>query len=370
MASCKKCKKETPDGALYCPWCGAPQKRSPKKKMYQRPDGLFEQVKTIDGKRVYFRGRTEKEVTDKMVAYTAQQEAGPLFADIAANWREEAYREIEYNTSKGYEAKYKHAVDRFGERYVRDITPSDIRAYVKYLAARGYAYKTVAHHLSVLRLILDYAVVKEIIPLNPASGVTVPKRLPRSHRDMPSDEDLRLIQENASNGIQGLLGAFILYTGCRGGEAYAVQQKDIDRTAKTLTVQKAVYYQGNKPKIKTPKTAAGVRTVPLPQVLLDLIPAGKPNSYIFSETGAEPLTDSQRRKGWNKFQQETGISCTPHQLRHAYASLLYEAGIDEKTAQKLMGHSDISTTLNIYTHLREQHLTISQEVFRDFLNAK
>ena len=65
MSSCKKCKKEIPDGAMYCPWCGAPQKRNPKKKMYQRPDGLYEQVKTIDGKRVAFRGKTEKEVLDK-----------------------------------------------------------------------------------------------------------------------------------------------------------------------------------------------------------------------------------------------------------------------------------------------------------------
>ena len=370
MASCKKCKKEIPDGALYCQWCGAPQKRSPKKKMYQRPDGLFEQSKVIDGKRVVFRGKTEKEVTDKMVAYTAQQEAGPAFREIAEDWREEAYREIEYNTAKGYEAKYKHALEYFEGRRIKEIEPADVRAYVKYLSARGYAYKTVAHHLSVLRLILDYAVEKGIIQLNPATGVTIPKRLPRSHREMPSDADLHLIRDNAGNGLQGLLGAFVLYTGCRSGEAYAVQQKDIDRKARMLTIGKAVYYQHNRAKIKTPKTASGVRAVPLPQFLIDLIPEGNPNDYIFSETGAEPLPDSQRRRGWEKFQQETGIVCTLHQLRHAYASLLYEAGIDEKSAQKLMGHSDISTTMNIYTHLREQHLAISQEVFRDFLNAK
>lgn len=42
MVACKKCKKEIPEGTLYCPWCGSPQKRNKKKKMYQRPDGLFE----------------------------------------------------------------------------------------------------------------------------------------------------------------------------------------------------------------------------------------------------------------------------------------------------------------------------------------
>lgn len=367
---CKKCKKEIPDSALYCQWCGAAQKRNPKKKMYQRPDGFFETTKTINGKKVHFYGKTEKEVTDKMIAYQEEEEAGPLFKEVAEDWRDYAYEEVEYNTAKGYEAKYKHAVEYFDGKHISEITLANVRAYVKYLSARGYAFKTVSHHLSVLRLILDFAVARDIIEINPASGITVPKRLPRSRREMPSDTDLKLIRSNAENGLQGLLGVFVLYTGCRGGEAYAVQQKDINRRDKTLTIQKSVYYQNNRPRIKTPKTSAGVRVVPLPQFLIDLIPPGKPNDFIFSETGEEPLIDSQRRKGWAKFQGETGIQCTPHQLRHAYASLLYEAGIDEKTAQKMMGHSDISTTLNIYTHIRDEHLKISQEVFRDFIEAK
>lgn len=370
MPNCKKCKKEIPDGALYCPWCGAAQKRNPKKKMYQRPDGLFQAIKVIDGKRVYFYGRTEKEVTDKMVAYTARQEAGPLFADTAADWREEAYREIEYNTAKGYEAKYKHAVEYFEDQYVKAIQPADVRAYVKYLSGRGYAYKTVAHHLSVLRLILDYAVEHDIIQANPATGITVPKRLPRNPREMPSDTDLLLIQSNAENGIMGRAAFFALYTGCRSGELFAIQYKDIDREAKLLTISKSVYYVGKTPHIKQPKTAAGIRTVPLPQLLLDRIPDGPPNNYLFSVDGKSPISDSVRRNGWTKFQKEAGISCTLHQLRHAYASLLYESGVDEKTAQKLMGHSDITTTLRIYTHLRDEHLQISQDIFRAFLDSK
>lgn len=370
MASCKKCKKEIPDGALYCPWCGAAQKRNPKKKMYQRPDGLFQAIKVIDGKRVYFYGRTEKEVTDKMVAYTARQEAGPPFADTAADWREEAYREIEYNTAKGYEAKYKHAVEYFEDQYVKAIQPADVRNYVKYLSGRGYAYKTVAHHLSVLRLILDYAVEHDIIQANPATSITVPKRLPRNPREMPSDTDLLLIQSNAENGIMGRAAFFALYTGCRSGELFAIQYKDIDREAKLLTISKSVYYVGKTPHIKQPKTAAGIRTVPLPQLLLDRIPDGPPNNYLFSVDGKSPISDSVRRNGWTKFQKEAGISCTLHQLRHAYASLLYESGVDEKTAQKLMGHSDITTTLRIYTHLRDEHLQISQDIFRAFLDSK
>src|SRR5699024_8011245 len=107
-----------------------------------------------------------------------------------------------------------------------------------------------------------------------------------------------------------------------------------------------------------------------PNFILSLIPEGAPGDFVFSPDPKHPISDSQRRKGWVKFQKEIGISCTPHQLRHAYATLLYESGVDEKTAQKLLGHSDIATTLNIYTHIREQKLQLSREVFSNFLNAR
>ncbi len=108
----------------------------------------------------------------------------------------------------------------------------------------------------------------------------------------------------------------------------------------------------------------------IPDLCLGLSSDRPANDFIFSLTGREPISDNIRRNGWEKFQRETGISCTLHQLRHAYASLLYESGVDEKTAQKLMGHSDITTTLRIYTHLRDQHLKISQDIFRSFLDSK
>ena len=366
---CKKCKKEIPEGSLYCNYCGAPQKRDKKKKMYQRPDGLYEIHKTIRGKRVYFRGKTEKEVLDKMLAYTQKEEEGRCFREIASAWWDSL--NVAYNTEKGYKAKYNRAVKYFGDEPVKKIIPSSVQGYIKYLASRGYAYKTVAHHLSVLRLILDTAVFSGEILVNPCSSVSVPKRLPRKRRELPSDQDLQIIQAHAQDGMFGLLGVFLLYTGCRASEAAAIQQQDINRQSRKLRIGNAVYYIHNQPYLKEPKTEAGYRFTPLPNFLLSIIPEGKPHDYIFSrDGGASPLTDSQLRKGWDKYKSSVGISCTQHQLRHAYASLLYEAGVDVKSAQVMLGHANISTTMEIYTHLRNQHLTISQEVFRDFIEAK
>ena len=59
------------------------------------------------------------------------------------------------------------------------------------------------------------------------------------------------------------------------------------------------------------------------------------------------MTEVQFQRQWELYQRETGLSITPHQLRHAYATILFEAGLDPKDAQKLLGHANISTTRDI-----------------------
>ena len=84
---CKKCRKEIPDNSRFCNHCGTPI--SAKKKLYRRSDGLYEKILTIDGKRVAFRGKTEKEVFLKITEYEAKKEAGELFEIIADLWEQE-----------------------------------------------------------------------------------------------------------------------------------------------------------------------------------------------------------------------------------------------------------------------------------------
>lgn len=67
------------------------------------------------------------------------------------------------------------------------------------------------------------------------------------------------------------------------------------------------------------------------------------------------LLEHQLRKLWDNYRNETGLNATQHQLRHTYATMLFESGVDIKTAQDLMGHKDIRTMLQIYTHLSAAH---------------
>ena len=65
------------------------------------------------------------------------------------------------------------------------------------------------------------------------------------------------------------------------------------------------------------------------------------------------MTEVQFQRQWELYQRETGLSITPHQLRHAYATILFEAG--PKDAQELLGHANISMIRNIYTHITQSH---------------
>ena len=77
--------------------------------------------------------------------------------------------------------------------------------------------------------------------------------------------------------------------------------------------------------------------------------------------------DSWKRM-WESYLETLGITFTAHQLRHTYASMLYAAGVDVKTASELLGHSDIEITMKIYTHLTEQEKKLSIKKYSIFLS--
>lgn len=319
--------------------------------LYQRPDGLYEKGVTINGKRVRFRGYSEKEILQKIAAYKEKEEKGPLFETVADKWRDQYEKEVEYYTYEKTKAPYERAKTFFAGYYIKNITPQDINRFYNDLSAKGYAKKTINNQRAILSNIFKVALLDGHITNNPVALVNLPRNLPKTKRSLPSDDEIKLVK-NSTDCTFGLFAYFLMYTGCRKGEALALQYGDIDLKNKKIRISKAVYFVGNQPQIKQPKTDAGTREIPLLDKLAPYIPKGKKSDYVFSPDGLKPYDDSAFRRQWYAYQKESGVTATPHQLRHAYATMLYEAGIDEKLAQELMGHADISTTKNIYTHIR------------------
>lgn len=320
--------------------------------MYQRPDGLYEKGLTINGKRIRFRGKTQREVMQKIAAYTEADMNGPVFKEIADIWHEEKSAKIQPTSLKRtYTPIYNRLCEYFEDTYVKEIRPKHINAFMHSLSA--YSQKTVSNHFCVLNQIMNIAVIKDVIDTNPCTAISVPQGLSKTKRDMITAEQIKIIHNNVDNGIFGLLAFFLLYTGCRRGEALALKWADIDLEEKVIHITKSAYYNSNTAQFKAPKTDAGTRDIILIDFLAEKL-KGKHNKnhFVFSLNGTDALKESQATKGWANFVKSVGLQgVTPHMLRHTYASLLYEAGIDTKSAQDLLGHADITTTQNIYTHI-------------------
>ena len=227
---------------------------------YIRPDGLHETILRINGKRKAFRGKTDKEVWEKVKAFDRAQlqaeiDAETTFSRIAEQWWDEAEPKLEPNSVKNYKPALRRAVDEFGARQVGSITAKEIDAFIRDFAA-ARARKTVAMQLQVIRQILRWAELQGKTNYNPAQAVRVPRNLPQARREAPDKDQIAKIKTSANLPF-GLFPALIYYTGCRRGEAQALTGSDIDRKAMRVHIRRSVYYDHGA-KIKEPKTAAGV----------------------------------------------------------------------------------------------------------------
>ena len=329
--------------------------------MKKRKDGRYIKTVKIDGVRRFFYSsapterQAEKDIAQQLLTFKEKEKQGKLFREAAEEWEKEHYTRLAYSTEQRYKPLVRCAVEYFDGSYIKDIQPTDIARFMKYKISKGYAGKTVSHQMSVLNMIFEHACIAGYIQNNPCQFVHVPGNLPKKKRGIPSVDEIERIKANTDKPF-GLLAYFLLYSGLRKGEALALTYSDIDFKNKMINVTKSVYYESNTPHIKSPKTEAGARKVILLDCLAEKLPKRKIGLVFHNESGTY-MTHHEFAQGWKRYQKETGITATPHQLRHAYASyILHDSGIDIKTAQELMGHADISTTQNIYTQITEMRL--------------
>lgn len=325
-------------------------------KYYVRPDGLHESIITINGKRKAFRGKTDREVWTKIKNYKAEAESGrtDTFANVAHAWWCEIEPTLAPNSLRNYSPAYERAVSEFGKEDVAKITAKEIEKYINRFA-KTYAKKTVITQRQIIRQIMNKAQREGYIQYNPAEAVLLPKNLPQKKRHAPTQDQIQKIKDSVNDEF-GLFAFLIYYTGCRRGEAQGLMFEDIDRRKKRIRIQRSVYNTGPKPQIKLPKTEAGIRSVPLLSALEDILP-DKKHGYIFSpDGGASPFPGWKLDDLYAGYKTRTGVTASPHVIRHGYASALYEAGVDWKTMQQLLGHAQLATTMDTYAEIFDKRI--------------
>lgn len=358
--------------------------------MLKRADGRWQEQIKLPGmaKPKYFYGKTQKEVKQKMAEWRQEQTQGKRFEAAADAWEVWHTDRVEYNTAQVYVAALRRTKEHFAGRYIHDIGPDEIDAYIRYVAGRGYARRTVQIYLDMLNMIYDYAIVNRWAESNPCNPVKLPSGLPKGKREIPTEDQLQRVRDGLDVDF-GLFPFMLLHTGLRRGELLALRWEDIDRENKIIHVNKSVYFAGTAPKVKAPKTEAGHRTVVLLDVLADALPeTGK--GYIFG--GEEPLSKKELERNWLQWCKAVGLvrsevkpqydvrrgkeyaplrwkpTITPHQLRHAFATILFDAGVDIKDAQDILGHASIQITRDIYTHIRQERRQATADQINRFLS--
>lgn len=317
--------------------------------MYRDKKGLYRETVMIDGKRKVFSGKTKKDVMLKIALFNNEQKKKTSLLVVAEEWKEYHWKELKFGSYRSYSSCYERAVKQFGNRDIDSIKPVEVQAWLRELG-KTYSKKTVSQHKLVLSQIFDYGIVNMQMDIyNPCDKVKIPKGLEKKTRGLLQQEEIQAILSTDKEEFQ--LAYLILFTGCRCGEALALQMKNVDFEQNVIHVINAVAHQGNKPVIQEPKTEKSIRDIPLLPQLRDRLLALNLNENDYIVSGCNPLTKSALNKRWKKFCKEKKIQIDRHTIRHQFATMLYEAGVDPKSAQEILGHAQISTTMDIYTHV-------------------
>lgn len=317
--------------------------------MTKRKDGRWQESIIINGKRIFFYGKTKAEVLRKVRDYEIAEENGPLFATIADEWWEEKEAKLSFGSTRSYIPCKNRANDFFENVFIKDITPTQVSKHIKDFS-KTHAEKTVKAQLMVYNHIFRYAVENGYIPYNPARDLIIPQGLPKERRTSPPQYEIDIVKQSLDCTF-GLFAYMALYTGLRRGELLALEWKDIDIKNRTIHINKSLSHKGNQPYVKLPKTETSIGTLPILDALLKVLHPSK--GLVFPNDAGGHMTKRQFVCKWEKYCRETTITSTPHQFRHAYATMLFEAGIPPEEAQILLRHAQISTTMDIYTDIRD-----------------
>lgn len=343
--------------------------------MAKKNQVLIRKYARYKGRRYTASGATEREaimsLAEKLAAAKQGEDAvgGAMSVDA---WFEQwltLYKKPKGLTKKSlrmYTEKYKnHIKPRIGAMKLEDVRDVHLQSILNDQAGKSASH--VKKLNMVMREMFRRARQSRLIPYDPAELLELPNVTQGKRRSI-TEEERKAILEVAEYHPAGLWVLTLLYTGMRPGETAALTWANVDFTNNEIHVHAA--RESGSSRVKTPKTSAGVRDIPIHADLLPrlLEAAGGPLDPVFQNRDGKPMDDATLHRRWKAFFRELDIHCgaevyrngikkhavaqdlTPYCLRHTFCTDLQRAGVPLNVAKELMGHSDISVTANIYTH--------------------
>lgn len=377
----------------------------PKKSNTRRSDGRIAvqvYLGQVDGKRKYktVYGSTQKEADQKAEELKIKLNKGIDINKENDNFETWSNRWLQLKSSDvcySQHQLYKYNIERLnrfiGQKKLKDIKTFDIQSIITQLSecnpnTNKPASKSLLKSIKqTASQVFRFAIENRTLDFNPAEFVKIPKDAKENERRALSSEERQWIIDTPHRMQTAAM--IMLFAGLRRGEIIPLLWSDIDLKTGTITVSKAVEMVDRTPRIKSTKTKSGLRTVYIPEILKNyLLSVNKTSVLVCPAHSGEMFSADTFKTAWNSYLSEldvkygklpqkkskfdprfSGITIdkiTPHMLRHTFCTMMYENGIDVMTAKNQMGHSDINTTLNIYTHLNDEHTALEMQK----MNAK
>jgi len=340
---------------------------------------------SIDGK--YYRKSTGKKDTKANLTWVKKNAHDVLLNIIGKAEDKEkeivfedfAYKSLEINspnrkqsTNTDYLASLKrHILPHFSKWLLNEIKPSDIKAWQSKLHNLGLSGKRIKDIRTVFRGVLQDAYVDEIINENPFNRVKAPKVIKPEIRPFNLEEVQHLVNE-ADGWFKNYL-TIAFFTGLRIGEMLGLRWEDINFKSGYMSIKRAI----SEGIISTPKTENSIREIDILEPVLEALKkqykdTGLLNGYVFLTSRKEYFHDTKSiaPNQWRPLLQRSGIDYRNlYQTRHTFASIMLQQGEEVGWISKMMGHTDIHTTLTKYTRFvprREQ----KRAVFLNDINFK
>lgn len=319
------------------------------------------------------------------------------FKDLTKEWEKHYSVDAKPSTLNTRRKTLKYAINEFGNKPIQQITKMEYQTFIDDLYTK---HKLSRNYISIIHtstnLVFKYAREVKLLKDIPSENIKLPREK-KTIEDIENDsiqgkflekeelEEFLLMAKKEGLESDLLTFTMLAYTGLRVGELLALKWSDIDFEAHTLRVSKTYFNPSNNIKeyeLLIPKTEQSIRTISIDKIVVDMLKDHKQKQeqiekenaafykdegFIFADNQGYPRLVRHIGYRMERILKKTTIKkdVTPHSFRHTHTSLLIEANVHIKEIQERLGHSDISTTMDIYAHMTKE---IKKEASTKFSN--
>lgn len=294
---------------------------------------------------------------------------------------------VRWSTLGSYKDRYnKNIKEVIGKMIINEVKPMHCQNVLNIMDNNGYAGASMERTKVTMSAMFSDACENGLISINPVTkSVKCPKKKNKNTRVLTLDEQRKFL-EVAKESINYNHFLFILQTGARSSELRGLKWSDIDFQNRTIHIRRNITHDSNNNRFIAGelKTSSGQRDIPMTQIVYDLLINMKHmrserkrkvisfefSDHIFLNRNGNLISNSNYDRYLEKLCVKAGIEkISMHTLRHTFATRCIESGMKPKTLQKILGHANISMTMDLYVHVTEDEKEKEMKKFEEICSV-